>query len=435
MTRTAVIVMTPRTAGGVTIDYDTIANAVIVTDAYGISRSYLFTTIKGRKRIAGVTGGFGCASCVEEPIRWKYDEHLNVIEMEYANGRIDRFSDFDDRGNAGTAVHAVGTADEKEITSTWHPTLNKRLTRSEQSVRGIGTKVTARDYDDDADDIANEDPTPLVHRLIVSGFTHDVSGKVIPVESITTFTYNTRGQLTNVDGPLAGIGDTTTYTYDSITGDLVGVTRPVSGATIFSEHDAAGRPCRITDPNLNSIDYAYDGRGRVTTMTRQWDGAVTSISYTPAGMPDTVTLPNGTSLTDDYDPVTGRLTSITDALGNRIGHGYDDQGNIVDTGYFLPSGTRTFLQRFDYLHPDRPGKLYRVINPDDTYFEYDYDAVGNVSQVTDPAGKITTYAYDLLTRMTAVVQPGSVFHRLRLRQKGKPGPGDRSRKGGHGIRG
>ncbi len=393
---------------GVTIDYDTIANAAVVTDAYGVSRTYQFTAIKGRRRIFGVTGDSGCAGCVEEPIRWEYDEHLNVIEMEYANGRIDLFSDFDDRGNAGRTVRAAGTGDEKEVISIWHPTLNKPLTRIEQSVLASGNKMTTWDYDDDGDDIANEDPTPLVHRLIVGGFTQDASGAVAPVESVTTFAYNTRGQLKSVDGPLSGTGDTTTCTYDSITGDLLGVTRPVSGTTTFSEHDAAGRPGRITDPNLNSVDYGYDGRGRVTAMTRQWDGATTGFSYTSAGMLDTVTLPNGATLTHEYDPATGRLTSTIDALGNRIGRGYDGQGNIIDTGYFLPSGTRTFRQRFDYQHPSRPGKLYRAINPDDTFFAYDYDAAGNVRRVTDPAGKITTYAYDLMNRMTAMVQPGSV---------------------------
>ncbi|XPS88777.1 hypothetical protein Dvar_67960 [Desulfosarcina variabilis str. Montpellier] len=393
---------------GVTIDYDSTADGVIVTDAYGVSRTYGFATISARKRIATVSGGAGCSSCSDEPIRWEYDLQLNVTEIEYANGRIDRFADFDARGNAGTAIRAVGTADEQTMTSTWHPLLNKPLTRAQESVMGGGTKVTTWDYDDDGNEIANENPTPLLHRIVVSGYTRNASGALTAVESVTLFSYDSRGLLLGVDGPLEGAGDTTTFAYDSATGDLLSVTRPVSGSTTFSEYDAAGRPGRITDPNLNSIDYAYDGRGRVSSMTRMWDSAVTNFTYTPAGKPDTVSLPNGIILNYEYDSTTGRLVSITDVLGNRVAHGYDDQGNIIETGYLLASGTRTFLERFDYQHPNRPGKLWKQINPDDSFFEYAYDSVGNLYQVTDPEGRTTTYGHDLLGRQASVVQPGTV---------------------------
>ena len=36
----------------------------------------------------------------------------------------------------------------------------------------------------------------------------------------TTYTYNAQGLVATVDGPLAGAGDTTTYGYDPVTGDL-----------------------------------------------------------------------------------------------------------------------------------------------------------------------------------------------------------------------
>jgi RHS repeat-associated protein len=393
---------------GVSIDFDTTPGAVVLTDAYGADRTYQLTTIQGRKRISSVTGGSGCASCIDEPIRWRYDQHLNVIEKEYANGRIDQFSGFDNRGNPGTITQAVGTADEQVITTTWHPVLEAPLARAEQSVIGIGSKVTTWDYDDDGNDIPNENPTTLVHRIIVSGYSLDAYGLEIPVESITKFSYNTKGQLLGVDGPLAGTADTVTYGYNATTGDLTGQTMPVSGTKSFSNHDAAGRPGRVTDANANSIDYTYDGRGRLDTATRLWDSAVTDYDYNAAGKLDTVTLANGVTYTYTYDAVYGQLETITDALGNTIEHGYDAQGNIIDTGYHLPGGTKTFWQRFDYQYPGRPGKLWKQINPDNSYYEYAYDAVGNLNQTTDPEGKITTYGYDLLNRRTSMIQPGTV---------------------------
>ncbi|HPA15653.1 MAG TPA: DUF6531 domain-containing protein, partial [Desulfobacterales bacterium] len=393
---------------GVTLDYDTTPDAVIVTDAYGDSKTYYLTTVGGHKRIAGVTGESGCPDCVDEPVRWEYDEHLNVVEKEHANGRIDQYADFDLRGNPGTVTEAADSAEEKAIAYTWHPVLNQPLTRTEQSVLGADTKVTTWDYDDDGNTTPNEAPGVLLRRLIEKGYTRNASGAVVPYENITTFDYNAKGQVTQVDGPLPGTGDATVCTYDPATGDLLSLTRPVSGTTVFSNYDAAGRPGRVTDPNLKSIGYAYDGRGRLSVMARLWDSAVTGFTYNIAGDLAAVLHPNGATFTFDYESVYGRLVRITDALGNSVAHAYDSQGNIIETGYYLPSETRTFRQRFDYQHPDRPGKLWKTIHPDDSFFEYDYDAAGNISRVTDPAGKITTYTHDLFNRPVSMVQPGAV---------------------------
>ena len=393
---------------GATIDYDSTPDAVAVTDAYGVTRTYHLIWVNGKPRIGTIEGTSGCTSCSEQAVRLEYDQLGNISEKEYASGRIDRFSNFDERGNAGTIVQAAGTADERTIATTWHPDFNQPLTRTEQSTMGQETKLTVWDYDNDGDAVANENPTRLISRIVVSGYTLDTSGATIPVESVTRFTYNAQGQLLSVDGPLAGAGDTTAFAYDATTGDLLSLTRPVSGSTTFGDYDAAGRPGRITDPNLNRIDYTYDGRGRVLTMTRQWDSAVTGFTYTLAGKPATVSLPNGTTLTYGYDGVTGRLVSVTDALGNHVAQGYDDQGNIIETGYYLPPGTRTFRERFDYQYPNRPGKLWKRINPDDSFFEFAYDAVGNMNQVTDPEGKITAYGHDLLNRQVSLTQPGAV---------------------------
>ena len=403
---------------GVTMDYGTTADAVIVTDAYGVSKTYTLAAIDLRQRISGVSDGSGCTTCADEPVRWEYDDDLNVTEIEYANGRIDRFSGFDDRGNAGMEIQAAGSADENTITTTWHPTLNAPLTRTEQSVLSTGNKIITWDYDSDGDEVANADPSFLVHRIIVTGFTHDASGAVVAVESITKFSYEANGRLLGVDGPLSGTGDATGFTYDASTGDLLTMNRPVSGTTTFGDYDAAGRPGMATDANGNSLAYAYDGRGRITTMTRLWDNAVTEFTYTLAGKPDKVTLPNGATLDYEYESVYGRLTGITDALGNTTTYAHDDQGNVIETAYNKPSGTDTFWRGFDYQYPDRPGRLWKQINPDDTWFEYAYDTVGNLNRITDPAGKVTTHGHDLLNRQTSMTQPGSITTGMNYDEQG-----------------
>jgi len=396
-----------RDGQGVSIDYVN-ENEVKVTDAYGITRTYRIWDIDGRKRVTDIEGPAECPECGGDVVRLEYDSALRVIEVEYANGLINQYDDFDSRGNAQTVTLAVGTPEEKTITYTFHPQLNAKLTQTEASVLGEGTKVTIWDYDDDGNNIPNENPTPLLSRKIEQGFTKDQSGAVIPFEYITTYTYTPKGQVLTIDGPQPGTQDTTTFTYDPVTGDLLTVTRPLIGTTTYSEYNAAGEVVCVTDTNGNALTYTYDGRGRIQTITNEADGTTSTYDYNNAGEPARVTQANGVTSDFGYDDFYGRLTRVVDPLGNYIHYDYDDQGNRIELSHFNASDERLYWKRYDYQGTTRPGKLWKEINPDDTYTEYTYDAGGNVHTVKDPAGKTTTYEYDIFNRLTTVTQPGNV---------------------------
>jgi RHS repeat-associated protein len=214
--------------------------------------------------------------------------------------------------------------------------------------------------------------------------------------------------VTRADGPLAGSADSVSFAYDSDTGNLRNLTLPVSGTITFGEYDGTGRPGMITDANLNSIIYTYDARGRLTGQIREWDNAETGQTYNLAGKPETISLPNGMTLDYSYDATYGRLIGVSDSLGNEISGAHDDQGNIVQAACYLPTDVQTYLEHFDYQHPDRPGKLWKRINPDGSFFEYGYDAMGNLNRITDPEGRTTGYDYDRRDRMTTAIQPGAI---------------------------
>ena len=100
----------------------------------------------------------------------------------------------------------------------------------------------------------------------------------------------------------------------------------------------------------------------------------------------------------EYEEVHGRLWKRIDHEGNYISYGYDPQGNIIEKSYHTLSGELSNRKRFLYQHPSHnmPGKLFREINPDDTYTEYGYDPEGNVVSMTDPNGSTTLYDYGRL---------------------------------------
>jgi YD repeat-containing protein len=305
---------------------------VEVTDAYGTARIYNLEKIDGVKRVKALQETGSAPYNSSNVVRWLYDENKKVIETESVGGTINQYKDYDEKGNPGTVKLAVGTPEQRLIRYTYHPTMNVPLSRSEASVLATDastSKVTIWDYDDDLNGIPNEKPTRFLHQIVEQGFTKDNSGADIPYEYVTTFTYNSRGQLLSVDGPLSETDDTTTFNYDLTSGDLLSITQPLIGTTIFSEYDAVGRVGKITDVNGQSKSFTYDAKGRVKAVINDADGSSIKITYNKAGLPDSVTDEDGVTQSFEYDANYGRLIRITDMEKNYITYAYDAQGNRI----------------------------------------------------------------------------------------------------------
>jgi YD repeat-containing protein len=391
---------------GVTVDYGA-EKEIKVTDAYRAMRIYTTEEISGRKRLSSMTGPGGAPYNNSYIVRWEYDNHMNLNGVETAVGTIQRYLDYDDRGNPATVIHAAGTPQQRVITFTFHPEINVPLTRSEDSVLGNGEKATIWDYDNDYDAIPNEDPTGRISRIIEQGFTQDAAGAVTPYEHITTLTYNTKGLVLTIDGPLIGKDDITTFAYDDDSADLLTVIRPLIGATGFSDYNTAGQVGRVKDVNGQSKEFTYDGRGRITATIHQADNSRKTISYNLSGSVAVNTDEDGVSRYFDYDGVTGRLIRRSDMEGNYITYQYDAQGNRIEMSKYDVDDNRNSRKRWSYQQPDIPGKLWKEIKADGTIKEYGYDFEGNIAAVTDFEGHPTFYEYDTLNRLVKVVQPGN----------------------------
>jgi RHS repeat-associated protein len=385
---------------------------VSVTDAYGTVRIYSLVEIDGRLRLKAMQGITLAPYTDSNASRWVYDAAMRLIEVEYgesSHGTINGYEGFDDRGNPSNVRLAVGTEEEQVIAYTYHPQLSQVLTRSEPSVLGNGEKVTIWDYDDDYDGIPNENPKRLISQIFERGFTKNTAANIVPYEYVTVFTYNTKGQILTVDGPLPGSDDTTAFAYDAATGDLLSVTRPVVGTSEFTEYDTAGRVGRIVDVNGQARSFVYDGKGRVKKTLNSADGSTVNIEYNLAGSPDSATDEDGIPRIYVYDAIYGRLSRIVDRDGNYIAYAYDAQGNKTEMGKYDAADFRTSRKRWNYQHPVFPGRLWKEIRADNSFLTYDYDTSGNVFSVTDYEGQTTVYDYDVMNRLSAVEQPGNVL--------------------------
>ncbi|MEJ2612014.1 MAG: hypothetical protein P8179_18565 [Candidatus Thiodiazotropha sp.] len=123
--------------------------------------------------------------------------------------------------------------------------------------------------------------TPLAFVLLT---TLSLNLGLARADRVVSYTYTAQGQVETIDGPRSDVSDLTTYGYDA-QGNRTTVTNALTQTTQIPEHDPAGRPLTIIDPNGLTTHLSYDLRGRLTEQL-QSDGLArrtTTYAYDPAG--------------------------------------------------------------------------------------------------------------------------------------------------------
>ncbi|WP_307679905.1 RHS repeat-associated core domain-containing protein [Streptomyces sp. V4I2] len=226
---------------------------------------------------------------------------------------------------------------------------------------------------------------------------------------VTSFHYNTKGNLDTVTPP-AALGKTV-YTYDALgrpetavdgrgimsvyTYDNRDRVREVSttNTTVTYSYDGDGNIKQRTD-DIGTIKYDFDPLSRETVRTLQ-DGSQTVLAYTPAGNVDTYTDPQGTV---DYTwDAANNLKTLKDPAGRSTGYAYNN--NDVRTTTTYPGNT------VQTVTPDESGrpKTIKTTSPKGTLvnlaYTYAYGAANTdgtkIRTSTDAvAATKTTYSYD-----------------------------------------
>jgi RHS repeat-associated protein len=207
----------------------------------------------------------------------------------------------------------------------------------------------------------------------------------------TTFEYDDRDRLTKATTPMGKVVETV---YD-LDGRPVEAIDPI-GAVTSTEYDPLGRPIVVTDALGRKLETTYDREGR--PFQKKEAGRI--VFQSPF-----------------YDEV-GHLQGWTDAASVRTGQTFDELGRRRTVTTAIGT-TDLALVQFEY---DYPGRLIKKIdgNANQTLIAYDdlgrvqtvtdalartraayiYDQVGNVTQVTDGAGKIVRREYDARGNVT-----------------------------------
>ncbi len=209
----------------------------------------------------------------------------------------------------------------------------------------------------------------------------------------TQYTYDSQGNLTQINDSLSVTKNGRQMTYEATFNQLTQVIDELGRQTLYQIDAANGNLLAMTE---------------VVGAAGGTDDRVTRYTYTTQGLVDTTTDPLGRITDLDYD-AQGRLITVTLASGTTeqavLRYTYDGAGNVATSTDALGRQTKFFYDNFNRLmrveqpDPDGTGPLTGPIT------RFGYDPNGNLIRVEDALGNVTQSEYDALNRLTRTIQP------------------------------
>jgi RHS repeat-associated protein len=391
----------PTTKRGISIgEWET-----LVFDLRGLAHLYQFT--KGNKvtdhHRQVMTGGGGWTWSNDE--HWSYTGYLanSCREFEGTDGTTVSTYDWN-TGNLTRLVEPGGAA-----TSHTYDAFNNLTSTTDR--RGF---TTTYEYDGFHRLVKVTDPLGRSTR-------HEYGPRGLRTRTIdalnraTTFTYDQWGYPATV---VNAAGETVSFTYD-IAGRKLSETTPQNGQTTYT-YDGRGNVLTSTDALHKMTVYGYDSHGRKTSVTDALNHTTTyRYSDFRNALSDTIDARGGQIHLSRDGNDANMVTDVRDANNHTTHFEYDDLHRRIEetdplgnTWRFTYTGrdrlktvTDARGRRTTY-HYDDGLQLVAIQHADDRWVDYQYDAAGNKTRMTDWTGT-TRWTYDALNRVVLVTRNGT----------------------------
>ncbi|MEA1677476.1 RHS repeat-associated core domain-containing protein [Nitrospirillum sp. BR 11163] len=224
---------------------------------------------------------------------------------------------------------------------------------------------------------------------------------------VTRYDYDgTWNKPTSVTDPL---GLVATMAYDRATGNLLASIADAGGTGHYNArssytYNAYGQVLTATDPLGVVTAYGYDGAGNQISVVRDVAGLHQATAYTHSALGDVVSVtdPNGNVTTSTYD-ADRRLATVTGPAAAQVlvtAYTYDPDGHLLRTQQSSAGLSRTTSATYTPT-----GKTATTTDANGNVTTYAYDVDDRLSAVTDPLLRITVYGYDALGRQVSVGNP------------------------------
>lgn len=373
-----------------TVSYDSIGNAEIITDASGNTTTNRYDDLY---RLVQTLNARGLSTEYEydkldrlievtDPMMGistqSFDGRGNLLLRVDPNGNETRY-DYDISGKLMQETDAIGN-----ITKYLYDTNNLLLRKTNARGQEINCK-----YDEEGRITSIESQSGTVT------YEYDANGKVISVEDGNGSTATEYDKLDRMTSYTDADGNTIGYSYDNV-GNLTKIIYP-DGREVYYTYDNANRIIAVMDWANRVTEYEYNVNGYVSKITRP-DGSVQTMTYNEGGrlIKQNNVDKNSSTISSydlDYDSSGNliseeggyrfdkvALKSLSMAYGkdnclvkfNDQDVEYDADGNMV---YGPLNGVLT-----DYIYDEHN----RLIKAGDTSIGYDFE--GRVTKVTDNSG-------------------------------------------------
>lgn len=361
------------------------------TDPLGHTSMMLYDALGRLSRDTDAAGGM-----------WKLDRAGNAddysVSMTSALGRSTTYR-----------VQNLSTGDQRQVNTLPGGMSVENVSRTD----GTSTKTSANQTVTDA--TLQADPrwgmsAPSVNQTVrtPAGLTH-VNNENRTATLSNPFDLFSLDSLTE-DISVNGSDYSSTYTPSSRTW----VSRSPEGRTLTSEIDAQGRLIFDQVEGLTPINYAYDDRGRLKTLTQGTgsDERKVTLDYNSAGYLASVIDPLSHTYTFKYDSA-GRVTSQTLPDNRILQYKYDANGNLTSltppgktahtfeynaidlVSKYTPPDVNAGADETTYTYnPDR--QLTLLARPDGRTIGVDYDSAGRLDTLTIARG-VVDYGYNATT--------------------------------------
>lgn len=190
-------------------------------------------------------------------------------------------------------------------------------------------------------------------------------------------------------------GDPTVYQYDA-NGRVLSVTDPLGHTNGFT-YNESGYQLTMTDSLGNTTWFTNNADGDILAVVLPYppgaDPAVytTSFTYSPDGNRTSTRLPTGAVITNEFD-ANGKITAVKDVQNNVI-------ASTVYNSLGLPQKESDPFSSLGYKY-DALGNLTHVTNTHNQVVVSGYDANGNITNLLEQ-GVTRSVAYDALNRQTS----------------------------------
>ena len=230
---------------------------------------------------------------------------------------------------------------------------------------------------------------------VATSFSYDNNGNLLSRKAgdvEKSFEYDAMNRVTKefIAGAL-----TASYTYDAA-GNISSVTDGVGNQTKYIR-TKGGDIAAVVDPLGNVTRYRYDKAHRLMNIVQGTGSEAEDINFELLEDAEEVQKLNkkhsSIRITSYARDVLGRVTSVTDALGNVESYEYDRKGHIKAKTDM--DGNRTKITRTHL------GDISRITYGDGEDIEYSYNALGQLKAIKDSLG-LTKIDRDILGRERSI---------------------------------